>query len=74
MFMELDGVELSKYFSSFFGHHAVALGMCTIYTPHYPFTLMASVYLILGILCFFFYAFKYERTVTGLWVGNVALM
>jgi len=45
----------------------VAIGMCTIYCPHYPITFASLGYLLLGIVTFFFFASKYERVVTGLW-------
>ena len=74
LYIFFDAFEFDKLFGNYFGHHAVALGLCTINVPYYFMTAASLLYLILGIMCFFFYEHKFVKTYTGLWSSNKSII
>jgi hypothetical protein len=73
-FTELDALDFDKRFLNFFGHHAVAIGLCTINLPYYFITAASLVYVILGVICFFFYAKNYRKTYITLWSSKYLII
>jgi hypothetical protein len=65
--------EFRRGFSVIFGHHAVAVASCILYSPYIAQIVMSGVYVFLCLVLFLFILLKFEKLTTAVYVVMMLL-